>query len=175
MTFLEMRNQLVAGLWEYLGRPVVLSNQVQPEPDYPFGIYTVTAPFIPDKATGEYINRASDEDGIVEIDHMTMPTATFSFTFCGINRDAEDGTAVSGEDEAWELANKAIGYFQHCGYDNFLKMGITIVEVGQVQDRTQLIIDEAARRFGFDVLVRYTRTDTRKVSRLDYYKIHKKE
>ena len=32
------------------------------------------------------------------------------------------------------------------------------------QDRTVLLVDEAARRVGFDVRIRYTRQDTRLVS-----------
>ena len=53
-----------------------------------------------------------------------------------------------------------MGWFLHTGYMDISALGITVVEVGQVQDRTTLVIDEAARRFGFDVQIRYTREDT---------------
>ena len=53
MTFVEVRNKLIAHLWEYLGCPVVLSNQVQPEAEMPFGIYTVTAPYVSDGGLGD--------------------------------------------------------------------------------------------------------------------------
>ena len=48
MNFRELRNRLISSLWDYIGCPVILSNQVQPEAEPPFCIYTVTAPYIPD-------------------------------------------------------------------------------------------------------------------------------
>ena len=106
---------------------------------------------------------------------MEMPSATFSFTFCSQNRTDADGIYIYGSDEAEDLADKAIGYFQHVGYDDFLMLGITIVEIGQAQNRSTLIIDEAARRVGFDVRIRYTRQDTRVVSSVETAPITEKE
>ena len=31
MNFRELRNRLISSLWDYIGCPVILSNQVQPE------------------------------------------------------------------------------------------------------------------------------------------------
>lgn len=42
MNFRELRNRLISSLWDYIGCPVILSNQVQPEAEPPFCIYTVT-------------------------------------------------------------------------------------------------------------------------------------
>ena len=158
MTFVEMRNAMVKKLWDYLGCPVVLANQVQPEATFPFVIYSVTAPYIPDNTMGDYRTLPDGEDSTVV--RRVMPTATFSFTCCSMNRMGEGGTFVSGADEAYELADEAMGWFLHTGYMDVSALGITVVEVGQVQDRTTLVIDEAARRFGFDVQIRYTREDT---------------
>ena len=36
MTFVEKRNALVLALAEYVGRPVLLANQVQPEEEPPY-------------------------------------------------------------------------------------------------------------------------------------------
>lgn len=158
MTFVEMRNAMVKKLWDYLGCPVVLANQVQPEATFPFVIYSVTAPYIPGNTMGDYRTLPDGEDSTVV--RRVMPTATFSFTCCSMNRMGEGGTFVSGADEAYELADEAMGWFLHAGYMDVSALGITVVEVGQVQDRTTLVIDEAARRFGFDVQIRYTREDT---------------
>lgn len=165
MTFVEVRNGLISLLWDYLGCPVILSNQVQPEAEVPFGIYTVTAPYISDGGLGDITER--EVEGGMEVTRMEMPTATFSFTFCSQDRTGPAGKAVSGADEAEDLASRAAGYFLHAGYDDFLRLGIAVVEVGQTQDRTVLIVDEAARRVGFDVRIRYTRQDTRLVSTVD--------
>lgn len=173
MTITQIRNQLVKLLWDYLGCPVILSDQVQPEALFPYGIYSITTPYAPNGELGDY-TMAPLEDGAV-VTRMEMPSATFSFTFCSQNRTGENGEAISGADEAEELAWKAIGYFQHVGYDDIAKLGITIVDVSQAQNRTTLIIDEAARRVGFDVRIRYTRQDTRKVSTIERTPIIKKE
>ena len=158
MTFVEMRNAMVKKLWDYLGCPVVLADQVQPEATFPFVIYSVTAPYIPGNTMGDYRTLPDGEDSTVV--RRVMPTATFSFTCCSMNCMGEGGTFVSGADEAYELADEAMGWFLHTGYMDVSALGITVVEVGQVQDRTTLVIDEAARRFGFDVQIRYTREDT---------------
>ena len=54
MTFVEMRNAMVKKLWDYLGCPVVLADQVQPEATFPCAIYSVTAPYIPCNTIGDY-------------------------------------------------------------------------------------------------------------------------
>ena len=106
MNFRELRNRLISSLWDYIGCPVILSNQVQPEAEPPFCIYTVTAPYIPDGGMGDY--EIADVAEGVKISRLEMPSATFSFTFCSQNRTAENGSAVNGEDEAWAVADKAI-------------------------------------------------------------------
>ena len=96
MNFRELRNRLISSLWDYIGCPVILSNQVQPEAEPPFCIYTVTAPYIPDGGMGDY--EIADVAEGVKISRMEMPSATFSFTFCSQNRTSENGSAVNGED-----------------------------------------------------------------------------
>ena len=169
MTFVEVRNKLIARLWEYLGCPVVLSNQIQPEAEVPFGIYTVTAPYVSDGGLGDI--SAREAEGGMEVIRMEMPSATFSFTFCSQDRTDAEGKPVSGADEAETLASQAVGYFLHAGYDDFLQLGVAVVEVGQTQDRTVLLVDEAARRVGFDVRIRYTRQDTRLVPTVEKTRI----
>lgn len=170
MSIVEIRNKIVKLLWAYLGQPVILSGQVQPEPDLPYCVYTVITPYAPIAEMGDYTVEPTEEGGQVEY-RREMPSATFSFTFCSANRRGPDGVEIIGADEAEALAEKAIGYFLHVGYNDLSKIGITIVDVGQAQDRTTLDIDEAARRVGFDVRIRYTRTDTREVPAADTSKI----
>lgn len=38
MTFREIRNALVERLWNYMGCPIVLADQVQPEAQLPYGL-----------------------------------------------------------------------------------------------------------------------------------------
>lgn len=64
-----------------------------------------------------------------------------------------------------------ISYFKHAGQDDFLALGVAVVDVGQAQDRTTLLVDEAARRVGFDVQIRYTRIDERETASIEKIKI----
>lgn len=38
---------------------------------------------------------------------------------------------MNGEDEAWAVADKAISYFKHAGQDDFLALGVAVVDVGR--------------------------------------------
>lgn len=161
MTPVTLRNHVVKLLWSYLKIPIILSDQVQPEADPPFCIYSVTSPYPSVGELGDITNRDAEDPMELLEDRMEMPSATLSFTFCSENRTGEDGEEISGADEAEELADKAVGFFKQIGYDDFARLGICIVEVGPVQDRSTLMVDEESRRKGFDVRIRYTRTDTR--------------
>lgn len=72
MNFRELRNRLISSLWDYIGCPVILSNQVQPEAEPPFCIYTVTAPYIPDGGMGDY--EIADVAEGVKISRLEMPS-----------------------------------------------------------------------------------------------------
>ena len=161
MTFREIRNTVVSELSAYLGIPVALANQVNPEQDYPFVIYSVTTPYIPENTLGEY-RWEEGMDGTAEEIRREQPTCTWSFTVCSTDRGTEAGY-ILGEDEALELAEKALGWFLHAGYDDISRNGITVVDAGNVQERSVLQVDEEARRYGFDVTIRYAREDKRKV------------
>lgn len=129
----------------------------------------MTAPYVSDGGLGDITEK--EVEGGMEVTRMEMPSATFSFTFCSQDRTGPEGKPISGADEAEPLASRAAGYFLHAGYDDFLRLGIAVVEVGQTQDRTVLLVDEAARRVGFDVRIRYTRQDTRLVSTVEETRI----
>ncbi len=175
MTPVQLRNEIVKLLWAYLGIPVIMSNQVQPEAELPFCIYSVISSYSGTGELGDITSRPAEVEGEVLESRMEMPSATLSFTVCSENRIGENGEEISGADEAEELADKAVGFFKQTGYDDFARLGICIVDVSDVQDRTVLIVDEAARRKGFDVRIRYTRTDTRQISTVKHATMTEKE
>ena len=76
-----------------MGCPIVLADQVQPEAQLPYGIYSVSTPYAPDRGMGDYTTREA-EGGNAEITRMEMPSATFSFTFCSQNRTDAGGTYI---------------------------------------------------------------------------------
>ena len=159
MKLRQIRNAIVSGLSAYLGIPVVLSNQINPELKYPFVIYSVTAPYIPEDGLGEYSSTGDGKEQTIET-RREQPTCTMSFTVCSTDRDV-DGESILGEDEALELAEKALGWFLHSGYWHISGRGIAVVDAGNIQERSVLQVDEEARRYGFDILIRYVREDSR--------------
>lgn len=162
MRFKKIRNLIVTGLSGHLGIPVVLANQVNPEQEYPFVVYSTTATYLAENTLGDYqIDAAGAET------RKEQPTSTWSFTVCSANRRTTSGF-VLGDDEAMETAEKALGWFLHVGYDYMLKNGITIVDSGNVQERSVLQVDEEARRYGFDITIRYVREDVRQPGLIEH-------
>lgn len=170
MTFVEKRNALVLALAEYVGHPVLLANQVQPEEDPPYIVWAMLSDYSPDGSLGHYSTEDAGEGYALSV-RAEQPTTTLSFTACSINRSGvgKDGKPfyVLGADEAQELAGKAQGFFLHCGRYSIEKAGFTVVEVTNAAPRDALELDEMGRRFGFDVRLRYVRTDAEKVTTID--------
>jgi hypothetical protein len=184
MSFLDVRNTLTKKLAEYLGCPIVLSDQTEPVEAFPFGFYSVLTPYAPTGEQGNHSHTLNPDGVTVNAVRREQPHATISFTFCSVNRwtrgpDGADAEPyIYGEDEAQRLAEKAQGYFLHVGYDTLSNLGVVVVDVSNATNRTGLIVDEAARRYGFDVRVRYTRIDARTdgtVERVAAYKVKEKE
>ena len=160
MTQKELRNTIVQLLYSYLGGPkVVLSDQVMPESDYPFVYYQGVQQHI----AGPYNISAAIDATTIQKTRTEHAQASFSFTACGMNRTGGDGVYISGDDEAMDLADRAQGFFLFAGRQLLADAGIVVVSVENTQPRSALDIDEVARRYGFDILVRYERTDTRTV------------
>ena len=74
-----------------------------------------------------------------------------------------------------DLADRAQGFFLFAGRQLLADAGIVVVSVENTQPRSALDIDEVARRYGFDILVRYERTDTRTVQTMELPKTYLKE
>lgn len=161
MTFVEKRNKLIYALSQAVGRPVLLESQVQPEAEYPFIVYSVMDDYQSTSWSGN-ISLAADGEDTVSI-REEQPTATFSFTACSMNREitteAGDLVMVYGADEASDLAALAQSFFLHGGRYAIEAAGFVVVEVTNSNSRDALELDEMGRRYGFDVRLRYTRTD----------------
>lgn len=170
MSFVQKRNALISALHKVVGVPVLLASQVQPEVDPPFIIYSVTADYIPDGSLGHYsLEEGATPDDLVSA-RVEQPTATLSFTACSINRCYDDNgvqVEVLGADEALELATLAQGFFLHTGRDAISDAGFVVVDISNATSRDALELDEMGRRFGFDVRLRYTRSDHAAVSEVE--------
>jgi len=161
MTFRQVRNTITEKLEEHLGVPVDLSDQIIPVREFPFAFYSVISPYIPNGEMGNYTHTPNEGATTVTTTRREQPTATLSFTFCSINRDDGNGGQIFGEDEAQSLAEKAQGFFLVVGRNILSNLGVVVVEITNAAPRTTLVVGETARRYGFDLKVRYTRTDSR--------------
>lgn len=169
MTFIEKRNALISALYSHLGRPVLLSDQVQPEAEPPYVVYSVTADYVPDAGLGDLTYRETTDGANTSLAEVRaeQPSCTFSFSACSVNRwkDGAGGEKqyVLGEDEAQELAERAQGFFIHSGLNAIAAAGFAVIDVSNAGSRSAIVVDEMARRYGFDVRMRYRRTDERDV------------
>lgn len=164
MSFVTLRNLIVKSVTEYMDIPVVLSDQTDPELKCPFIFYFIVTPYVPADTTGHY-EMVKQGDKAVEI-RREDPTCVFSFTVCSNNRE-EDGRIIYGENEAMCLAERLQGWFLHAGYDVLTAGGAVVDSVNNVRSRSFLQVDEEARRWGFDVSIRYVRKDKRVVGTIE--------
>lgn len=159
MTFVQVRDAIVSGLEAHIGHPVVLSDQIADWPEFPYCYYSVLTPRTSNHTFGLHEVVGDEEQGYRHIRSEPVE-ATMSFTFCGQNRETEDGSYIYGEDEALDLAEKAHGFFLlngHCilaGSED-----IVIRNVGSVVNRSGFVVEDTVRRYGFDVKLSYVRAD----------------
>ncbi len=157
MKFVEVRNEIVYRLEQHIGCPVILSEQIADQPEYPYCYYSVLASRISNHAFGL---RELVADGDVLIAQRSEPVeATMSFTFCSVNREIEEGY-IFGENEALELAEKAHGFFLLNAHNiSTVKGDIVINNVEAVTKRSGFLVEETIRRYGFDVRLNFVRID----------------
>lgn len=159
MTFRELTNSIIRLLANHLKIPIVKDNQTEEEPPMPYGYYSVLSHRQQSTDFGDCFY-------LPENDHIThvrqeQVNATFSFTFVSQSRETESGY-IDGEEEALELAEKAVSFFNHVGYFALNKAGIVVDGIMDMGDRTFLKVDEMCYEYGFDVSVRYVRSEKRK-------------
>jgi hypothetical protein len=130
--FEEMRATVASGLREYIGCPVVRSNQNEEMPSYPYCSYSITTLMSENKGTyGEY------SDGI---DRKPF-TQIWSFSI--LSNDYS---------ECVSLANKAHEWLDHIGTVYLNDNGVIVQSVGSVNNRDNLLTVEYEYRQGFDVV-----------------------
>ena len=159
MTFVQALDAIVSGLEKHIGCPVILSDQIAEQPEFPYCYYSALAPRISNHAFGLHEVVGDEKQGCRRIRSEPVE-ATMSFTFCGQNREAEDGSYIYGEDEALGLADKAHGFFLLNGHCILVgSEDIVIRNVGSVANRSGFVVEDTVRRYGFDVRFAYIRTD----------------
>ena len=159
MTFIQARNAIVAGLEAHIKCPVILSEQIDEIPEFPYCYYSVLAPRVSNHSFGLPEIASLPNGGYVHKRYEQV-TATLSFTFCSMNRETDGGEFIFGEDEALELSEKAHGFFLLNAHNISIESGdIVINNIGGSKSRTGFYVEDSIRRYGFDVQFSYVRTD----------------
>lgn len=128
-----IREAIVTGLKDYVGVPVVRSNQNGEPPDYPYLSYTITQLMSENKGTyGEY------EDG--------KDRKSFNQTW--------SLTSLSDDDTVSALnAVKAREWLDHFGQTYLKDRDIVVKSVGAIFNRDNVITIEYEYRKGFDFVL----------------------
>ena len=157
MTFIEARNEIVYRLEQHIGCPVILSDQIADQPEYPYCYYSVLASRISNHAFG--LRELTTKNETLITKRSEPVGATMSFTFCSMNRETDDGY-IFGEDEALELAEKAHGFFLLNAHNISTANGdIVIDNLGTVAKRSSCQVEETIRCYGFDVRFNFVMVD----------------
>lgn len=128
----NMRTTVATGLRNYLGCPVIRSNQNAEAPNFPYVSYTVTTLMSENKGTyGKY------DDGVAR----KPVTSIWSIT------------AVSDDNiESVTLANKAREWLDYVGTVYLSDNDVIVQSVGTVTNRDNVLTVEYEYRNGFDVV-----------------------
>lgn len=124
---------IIKGLREYLGCPVIRSNQNVNPPKYPYLSYTMTIPQSQNKGTWQ-----EHEDGV----KRKAITITWSITSLSDNSS-----------ESVMLANKARDWLDQVGTEFLNDNNVIIQSVGAVRNRDNFLTTEYEYRNGFDIVI----------------------
>lgn len=128
----NLRLTVAKGLKEYLGCPVIRSNQNAPPPAYPYISYTITTPMSENKGTY----------GIYSDGKARKPvTTTISYTAL-----SDDST------ESLTLANKARTWLDFFGRVYLSDRGVVVQSVTSVSNRDNVLTVEYEYKNGFDCI-----------------------
>ena len=137
------RNKVIAALYNYINKPVIINPQTTNRPPYPFVGYTVTT--VSMRENNEYGN-IIESDSIQDIKQVLEynDNMMLSFTAYSLNMA-----------EAYDLASKAYEFFKFAGLQILEDESLVVVDTMNVESRDILEVDAYERRAGFDVRIRF--------------------
>jgi len=154
-----IRNGIVTGLHQHTGVTVVPNNTTDHRPDYPYITYQIIGS-----------HKSNTFSLVDEVIPSTNPD--FEYDVKVIRKEQQPfslsiNAYSNTEEEAYSLAEKARDWFTFHGDLYFVGMNIAIIVAGNINDRTQLIVDDYERRYGFDVRIRAARAITKRVETIE--------
>ena len=163
MATITIRNTLIKALHEHLQCPIVPTDTAARKPDYPYASYKITSTqnnetFWLEDETVPSINPVFEYDVLTT--RFEQPQFTISFN-----------TYSNDEEIAYNLAVKARDWFTFHGDLLFVDMSIVVVHASNISDRTQQIVDDFERRYGFDVRIRSARAISKRVETIEHHSL----
>lgn len=137
----NVRNKIVAGLYAFIQKPVIFQPQNTPLPPYPFVAFSITSDYMRTLDDGNLQNVPQ----LVDLKETLSSNVEITFSFNAYSLNSL---------EAKNLIKKVHDYFRFTGYQYLSDNGIIVVDVGNVQNRDLLEVDQYERREGFDVRIR---------------------
>lgn len=137
----NIRNKIVAGLYAFIQKPVIFQPQNTPLPPYPFVAFSITSDYMRTLDDGNLQNVPQ----LVDLKETLSSNVEITFSFNAYSMNSL---------EAKNLVKKVHDYFRFVGYQYLSDNGIIVVDVGNVQNRDLLEVDQYERREGFDVRIR---------------------
>jgi hypothetical protein len=167
MNIQAIRNGIVAGLYNHLQKPVIMAEQAENKPTYPYLSYKFIVPYNPDTGRGIEVSKLIPSDNPdfeydFEETKIQQPTMTISFTAYSLDSL-----------ESQELALKAREWMDHIGYYDLKRLGVVVVSVEAMGNRDTLIVDEYERKVGFDVIIRVVHEVKRRLETIEEVNLNK--
>ncbi|KOP82006.1 hypothetical protein AMS60_05615 [Bacillus sp. FJAT-21945] len=140
--------RIISQLYKDTNIRVVQANQTAPKPASPYGVYNITSPYI--KGVGHENITYYDDNGELYQKHTEQYRVTLSFNLYA----ATNETTI-------DLAMRVRLWFLFFAQEFIEEQNITVIEVGNIENRTTFLVDSYEYKHGFDVQVRLTDEQSR--------------
>jgi len=144
-----------------MGMPIVPTDTAGRKPNYPYMAYKITTPYegntfsLADEAVPSE-NPKYDYD--IKVTRKEQPHFTLSMS-----------AYSDDEDKARDTAQQAADWFKFIGYHYFVTCNIVVISTTNVTDRTQQLVDDYERRYGFDVRIRAARSISKRIEGMETF------
>lgn len=150
---------IIRRLHELLAIPVIPNTNTEQKPPYPFITYNIISPRINPRGQPIVEQEVVDAEIVEEGSGEPMPIFRYDVkettieqpTFV-ISISIFDNASMG----AIELAQNARDIIKHKIYYGLKDINAVVAAIGNIQDRSLLIVDHYEYRYGFDVTIRTT-------------------
>ena len=158
---IERLKEMIARIKQDTGIQIIKSNQKARPPTLPYGVYTVTSPYIKGNGNGSVIQFTQEENTFEKRTEYSKYTISFSFY-------ADDNETTI------ETAMKVHSWFLFASLYFFQDREMVVAVVGNVQNRTTFVVDDYEYKHGFDVQLRETYEQTRLIEVIERANVTRK-